>query len=102
LKPLRFSREAADDVQEAFDYYESEREGLGIKFVDKVVEAAQQIQRNPEMLQEILPGLRHMRVKKFPHSLWYYCAAEISVVACIHGKKNIASIIRQRQNVLEP
>ena len=103
MKPLRFSPEAADDVQRAFDYYEAEKEGLGLKFFERVEEAAHKIQRNSETPQEILPGLRHVRLKKFDaYALWYVTRAEILVIGCIHGKRNLPAVIKQRQNVLEP
>ena len=47
MKPFRFSTEAADDVQRAFNHYEAEREGLGMKFFERVEGAVRKI-RGPE------------------------------------------------------
>ena len=103
MKPLRLTAEAISDVQAAHDYYEDAKEGLETVFVDQVEEVLHKIQRNPEMPQEILPGLRHVRVKKFDaYALWYTTAQEILVIGCIHGRRNIPNVIRQRRNVLEP
>jgi plasmid stabilization system protein ParE len=63
LKTLRLTADAVGDVQAAHDYYEAAKEDLGAAFVDRVEEALRKIQRNPELPQEIAPGLRHMRLK---------------------------------------
>ena len=103
MKALRLTAEAIADVQAAHDYYEAARQGLGTAFVDRVDEALHKIQRNPEMPQEILPGLRHMRLKDFDaYALWYVAGNEILVIGCIHGKRNIPQVIRQRRNVPAP
>ena len=34
MKPLTIKPEAADDIREAFDYYDDKRPGLGSEFVD--------------------------------------------------------------------
>ena len=90
-------------MQAAHDYYEAAKEDLGAAFVDRVEEALRKIQRNPELPQEIAPGLRHMRLKKFDaYAVWYLTAAEILVLGCVHGKRNIPRVIGDCWKILEP
>ena len=78
MKALRLTAEAVADVQATHDYYEEAKENLGTAFVDRVEEALRKIQRNPELPQEIAPGLRHVRLKKFDaYAVWYLTATEI-------------------------
>ncbi len=102
MKPLRFTPEALDDVRKVYRRYETARLGLGARFVDRLGEAADVIQLNPEGPQEILPGLRHVRLKKFDaYALWYVTRDEILVIGCLHGRRNLPKVIRQRRNALK-
>lgn len=89
-------------TQTAHDYYEVAKENLGTAFVDRVEEALRKIQRHPELPQEIAPGLRHMRLKKFDaYAVWYLAATELLVLGCVHGKLNIPRVTGERRKILE-
>jgi hypothetical protein len=48
LKPSSFTRQALRDVARIADRYDQEKEGLGDKFVERVYEAVDRIEANPE------------------------------------------------------
>ena len=47
MNPLVINDEAAEELDEAIEYYEKKRRGLGIDLADKVSEAFLRIQRDP-------------------------------------------------------
>ena len=47
MKPLVIDEEAAEELEEAIEYYESKKRGLGLDLADKVSDAFQRIQRDP-------------------------------------------------------
>jgi plasmid stabilization system protein ParE len=47
LTPVRITRLAQADIEKAAAWYESQREGLGVTFVDRVAETVDSIALNP-------------------------------------------------------
>ena len=46
--PLLLEPEAKADLAEAFDWYESQRRGLGSEYLAEVARVLEDIERNPE------------------------------------------------------
>jgi plasmid stabilization system protein ParE len=103
LKPVILSDHADADIVSAAFWYESQRENLGAKFLDRVDEALKVIERNPEGPQQIMPNLRHVHLRKFkPYSLWYTVVNEVLVLACMHGKRRLGPVVWSRYKGLKP
>jgi hypothetical protein len=45
---LVFHQEALDELQDAHDWYDQQRKGLGFEFMDSIDETARRIMVNPE------------------------------------------------------
>jgi len=71
VKQLRFTQAAIRDVENAAEYYERQREGLGLQFYDRLEEAVGDIERNPEGFEVRFEGLRRCNLRQFPYGLWY-------------------------------
>lgn len=68
---VTFLRPAEKELDEAFKYYESVQEGLGLKFLAEVAHSLSRIVGQPLSYQEIGKYSRRSLVHKFPYSVIY-------------------------------
>ena len=77
------------EFDEAFDWYERQRPGLGVEFVERVQDAFDRISRAPELHAIVHRDIRRALVRKFPYSVFYRIRdGQIVVLAVFHGKRN--------------
>ena len=89
MKPALFTPEAPADVEEAFEWYEAQRPGLGESFRRALDVAVASIQEHPEAYVVVHRETRRVLLPRFPHGLYYRVVDEnIVVVACMHGKRH--------------
>ncbi len=81
--------EAELDIQDTFEWYETQSPGLGSEFVRAVDACLSSIGRNPLTYPLIYRQARRALIRRFPYGILYVFEQEtISVVACFHGKRN--------------
>jgi plasmid stabilization system protein ParE len=81
--------EAEFDIQDAFEYYESQSPGLGSEFVRAIDACLSGIGRNPQAYPIIYKQARRVLIKRFPYGVLYLIDQDIiSVLACFHGRRN--------------
>lgn len=86
---LRIRREAEKDLQEAFDYYQVCRSGLGHEFLMCVDAALHSVQRNPIQYQQIYKNIFRNFVHRFPFGIYYLIKHDvIIVIAVLHVRRN--------------
>jgi toxin ParE1/3/4 len=89
---LTVRKEAEFDVDEAFEYYEEKREGLGHDFLLCVEEALGKLQRNPFIYREIFKDLRRVPIQRFPYRVFYLVQNNnVIVTAVFHARKDPTS-----------
>ncbi len=89
MKPLVFRVAAAADLEEAYRWYERQREGLGEDFLSAVQVAIETLGSNPEAHPVLHRDTRRILLRRFPYGLYYRVLdAEIVVVACFHAKRD--------------
>jgi plasmid stabilization system protein ParE len=87
---LRIESAAEAETQEAAEWYERQRPGLGLEFLVAVDEAIQRIGLSPERFPrlETVPdeeSVRRHLLKRFPFAIIYeITACEIRIVAVAH------------------
>jgi plasmid stabilization system protein ParE len=59
------------DVETASFWYERQRQGLGLEFLNCVENSLAKIQRYPESSPKVRQELRRVLLKRFPYS-WFY------------------------------
>ena len=69
--PFHFHPDARLEFIESVDYYETQRQGLGRRFVDAVEDAIHQIRSHPNMYPHKAQRYQQCRVPKFPYGLIY-------------------------------
>lgn len=68
--PLVFQAGVRDEIDEAYRWYERQREGLGESFLDAVQIVLDQLQRDPERHAPVFQDVRHSRLKRFPYAVY--------------------------------
>ena len=83
------SQEAELDLEDAYNWYESQNTGLGSEFIRAIDASLSIIQRNPFAYACIYRQARRKLIRKFPYGLFYVIKDEmIVVVACFHVKRD--------------
>jgi plasmid stabilization system protein ParE len=87
--PLILRPEAEQDLAEARDWYDGQREGLGGEFLERVEDTFEQIRERPELFALVYRRVRRCKVQRFPFVV-YYRAGEnrIDVLGVIHGSRH--------------
>jgi plasmid stabilization system protein ParE len=87
--PLVLRPEARAEFDEAFDWYERKRKGLGITFADRLQQVFDRIAATPEMYRIVRQDVRKAGVRRYPYSVYYRVeAAQLVVLAVFHGKRD--------------
>ena len=85
---LLIKAEAMQDMAEAFDWYEKERTGLGIEFLDEAEASYNRVIQHPEHYQSH-QNQRIAVMHRFPYKIVYEIERETVVVyAVYHDKRN--------------
>ena len=80
-----FHPEARIEFLESLIYYESQREGLGRRFLEAVTEAVHRIQAHPNMYRLVDQQWRQCRVPRFPFGIIYRVGnSRIEIIAVMH------------------
>ena len=81
--------EAEADVLEAYGWYESQRVGLGERFLDSVDACIHSICRMPEMHEVVCKSYRRALVRRFPFAVFYgYEADTVTVYSVFHTSRD--------------
>lgn len=80
-----FRPAAAADVEDAYEWYESQRPDLGEEFLAEVSAAVELIVEAPQAFAEVHRSTRRALLRRFPYGLFYRVVGdEAVVVACMH------------------
>jgi plasmid stabilization system protein ParE len=86
---IRFRPDAAAEIFEAVDWYESRAKGLGAEFLRSLDAGLAAIRRNPLACPVVLGTVRRAVLRRFPYTLIYNVSEDgILIVACIHGRRD--------------
>jgi plasmid stabilization system protein ParE len=86
---LTVASEAAQDIDEAYGWYECRRPGLGEDFLSSVDACIQAICRKPEMHAKIHENCRRGLVRRFPFAVFYeYNSGEVIVYCVLHTARD--------------
>jgi plasmid stabilization system protein ParE len=89
LKSATFRPAASADVDEAYLWYENQRQGLGEEFLLAVQNAVDSILENPKMYPVVRRDTRRILLNRFPYSLLYrLIKKQVVVIACFHAKRD--------------
>ena len=87
--PLRLLPEARTEFDNAADWYERQRTGLGLAFVGRVRDVFTRVTANPPIHAAVYQDVRKAVVKKFPYVVLYREEpTEVIVVAVFHTSRD--------------
>jgi toxin ParE1/3/4 len=68
---IRYTSKAKIELEQAFEWYESQRRGLGFEFLDCIEVSIKTIQSFPQMYPVVYNNFRRNVVRRFPFSIFY-------------------------------
>ena len=87
--PVVFRSEAESEFDEAFDWYDARRIGLGLEFASEVQAVLDAIAVNPLLYAATFADIRKAAVRRFPYCIFYRAHADrIEVIAVFHTSRN--------------
>lgn len=99
MTPVRLVTEpGADlDVESAFDWYEGERPGLGVEYLEELHAAYTRIADGPLHYQHLQSGIRRALLKRFPYAVYFAIEQDVVViVAVLRASRDPAEWQRRR------
>jgi plasmid stabilization system protein ParE len=89
VKPILVRPAAAADIEDAFEWYQTQRFGLGEEFREALRSTLSQIAENPQLYQIIHRGTRRALMNRFPFGVFFREYPQlIVVVACMRGRRD--------------
>ncbi len=88
---------AADELAEAYAWYEAEEPGLGEALLRAVADAAGRAVAEPARYPVVRGDVRRVLVDRFPYGVFYRMVrGRVVVVACYHHRRDPAGWHRRR------
>ena len=89
MTALLLRPQAQLDVADTAGWYEDQKAGLGILFLDEMDHVLSRVRRNPFQFPEIEPGVRRGLLQRFPYSVYFSLEVErIEVIAVLHQHRH--------------
>jgi toxin ParE1/3/4 len=86
------------DVVAAYQWYESERAGLGMEFLDQLSAAYDRIAEDPLRYQDLESGIRRVLLRRFPYAVCFAIESDLVVVlAVLHVSRDPVEWQRRRR-----
>ena len=86
---LRYTDSAKEDLDQAVEWYEQKRKGLGLEFLDALQLLLRNILEHPKMYAVRYADYHVCAMKKFPLSIFYTSMPEeIIIHAVFHNRLN--------------
>jgi toxin ParE1/3/4 len=87
--PVVLRDEAQAEFDDAFDYYEGQRAGLGVDFVARVQQVFDRISANPLLHAAVFSDIRKAALTRFPICIFYRTHTDrVEVLAVFHSKRD--------------
>lgn len=82
---INILKSAHRELEDAFEYYESQLPGLGNDFFEEFEKATQRIIQFPEAWHLFSPNTRRCQLNRFPYGILYYVEkTNITILAVAH------------------
>ncbi len=97
MRQVTFRKQARREFDEAGDWYEKERPGLGSEFLAEIQLLIQRIANNPEQFPMLYRDVRKAVARRFPYCIYFREREQkIIVLAVFHSARDPA-VWRQRE-----
>jgi toxin ParE1/3/4 len=83
---------AVVEVAAAMEWYDLQRSGLGLEFLEAINEAIERIRDHPRSAPELRGAMRRTTLKRFPYGVFYILdEAAIVILAIVHSRRSDAT-----------
>jgi plasmid stabilization system protein ParE len=97
MRQIVFRKQARLEFDEAGDWYEKERPGLGLEFLAEIHLLIQRIAATPELFPMLYRDVRKAVARRFPYCIYFRERDQkIIVLAVFHSARNPA-VWKQRK-----
>ncbi|MEM9833878.1 MAG: type II toxin-antitoxin system RelE/ParE family toxin [Bacteroidota bacterium] len=89
---IKVTQLAEDELDEAMEWYEEEKSGLGVAFLNHFFNRVAYLTESPYLYQEVYKTYRRVLMKKYPYAIYYQIdeqKQEVVVLAIWHTSKNL-------------
>ena len=80
---IAFLDAAKSEFDDAIDYYDEQRFGLGLEFDEELEQALERIDHYPEAWSPLSSRVRRCVLNRFPYSVIYEIRSEIIIIVAI-------------------
>ncbi len=88
------------DVAEAAEWYETQRPGLGQRFVSAIQSADKLLLANPLHYSVRFEDVRRLNLSAFPYAIFFFVHNEaIVVLAVLHTHRDTLAILERRRSL---
>ena len=89
--------QADREIEAAFQWYEKERAGLGLEFLEELRSTYYRIVEGPLKYQHLRSGIRRASLRRFPYAVYFAVEqSKIVVLAVLHASRDPAEWQRRR------
>jgi plasmid stabilization system protein ParE len=87
---FKYHRAAIRELNDAIDFYEKRKPGLGLEFSNEIHATIQDIVEHPESNLKISRTCRRCRVRRFPYGIIYLVLNDgIVIIAVMHLNRRL-------------
>ncbi len=95
---LKRHRLVGADFRSAFDWYESQRPGLGLEFAEDFRRAYYRLRQGPLLCSVRFTSVRRLNLDRFPYGIFYVVMREeILVLAVLHASRDTEEMLADRR-----
>ena len=96
MRQVVFRRQARSEFDQAGDWYEKERPGLGLDFLAEIQSVIDRITSDPEQFPIVHRDVRKAVARRFPYCVYFReRERNIVVVAVFHGSRSPSALEQQ-------
>lgn len=88
MRRVEVSASAKADIDRATVWHENQKEGLGDRFLNAVLDTIDRIALNPQGYSKVIREARKADVRKFPYWVWFKVQDDVLVIACLHERRD--------------
>ena len=94
--PAQFRPEAAADLDEAVDWYESQRLGLGLEFLAEAQRLTERIASSPLQFPILYRDARRALLRRFPYAFFFRATDDSVLIIAVADLRREPSRWRRR------
>jgi plasmid stabilization system protein ParE len=89
VQRVDLSEAAAEELDEAYRWYEKQREGLGDELLEEFLRSVERVRASPRLYPLVENEIRRAQLHRFPYALFYRLEPDsIVMIAFFHGKRD--------------